>query len=128
MGGQVSEVSDDDHARADGGRHLGGPNILQTSKALGLRTEASTRFEKQLHPEHAMAAQRLAARLMVELCGARMVPGTIDAYPEPAEPRGRACAWSGWSGCWARRSRGRGGRAILESLGFAVEARRRRST
>ena len=34
-----------------------------------------------------MAAQRLAARLMVELCGARMVPGTIDVYPRPAEPR-----------------------------------------
>jgi phenylalanyl-tRNA synthetase beta chain len=30
-----------------------------------------------------MAAQRLAARLMVDLCGARMVPGTIDIYPEP---------------------------------------------
>jgi phenylalanyl-tRNA synthetase beta chain len=59
---------------------------MRTSKALGLRTEASARFEKQLHPEQAMAAQRLAARLMVELCGARMVPGTIDVYPQPAEP------------------------------------------
>ena len=64
-----------------------GPNIMRTSKALGLRTEASARFEKQLHPEQAIAAQRLAARLMVELCGARMVPGTIDAYPRPADPR-----------------------------------------
>ena len=64
-----------------------GPNIMATSKALGLRSEASARFEKQLHPEQAIAAQRLAARLMVELCGARMVPGTIDAYPSPAEPR-----------------------------------------
>ena len=60
---------------------------MRTSKALGLRTEASARFEKQLHPELAMAAQRLAARLMVELCGARLVPGTLDAYPTPAEPR-----------------------------------------
>ena len=67
-----------------------GPNILRTSKALGLRTEASARFEKQLHPDLAVAAQRLAARLMVELCGARMAPGTIDAYPEPARAAGRA--------------------------------------
>ena len=67
-----------------------GPNIMRTSKALGLRTEASARFEKQLHPEQAIAAQRLAARLMVELCGARFVPGTIDVYPHPAEPR--SCA------------------------------------
>jgi phenylalanyl-tRNA synthetase beta chain len=64
-----------------------GPNIMRTSKALGLRTEASARFEKQLHPEQAIAAQRLAARLMVELCGARMVPGTVDVYPLAAQPR-----------------------------------------
>ena len=58
-----------------------GPNIMRTSRALGLRSEASARFEKQLHPDQGMAAQRLAARLMVELCGARLVPGTIDVYP-----------------------------------------------
>ena len=58
-----------------------GPNIMRTSKALGLRSEASARFEKQLHPEQAIAAQRLAARLMVELAGARLVPGTLDEYP-----------------------------------------------
>ena len=65
-----------------------GPNILQTSKKLGLRSEASGRFEKQLHPELALRAQRLAARLMVELCGARMVPGTVDV----AAPSRRAAA------------------------------------
>jgi phenylalanyl-tRNA synthetase beta chain len=64
-----------------------GPNIMRSESTLGLRTEASARFEKQLHPDNAIAAQRLAARLMVELCGARYVPGTIDVYPEPAEPR-----------------------------------------
>jgi len=63
-----------------------GPNILRTSARLGLRSEASARFEKQLHPDQALAAQRLAARLMVELCGARLAPGTLDAYPEPPEP------------------------------------------
>ncbi|MGI8944892.1 MAG: phenylalanine--tRNA ligase subunit beta [Thermoleophilaceae bacterium] len=64
-----------------------GPNILRTSKALALRSEASARFEKQLHPDLAIEAQRLAARLMVELCGARMVPGTLDAYPHPVPQR-----------------------------------------
>jgi phenylalanyl-tRNA synthetase beta chain len=64
-----------------------GPNIMRTSKALGLRSEASARFEKQLHPEQAIAAQRLAARLMVDLCGARLVPGTVDVYPRPPAPR-----------------------------------------
>ncbi|MEA2420249.1 MAG: phenylalanyl-tRNA synthetase beta chain [Thermoleophilaceae bacterium] len=81
MGGQVSEVSDQTTRVLMEAATWVGPNIMRTSKALGLRTEASARFEKQLHPEQAIAAQRLAARLMVELCGARMVPGTIDVYP-----------------------------------------------
>ncbi len=82
-----------------------GPNIMRTSKALGLRSEASARFEKQLHPEQAIAAQRLAARLMVELCGARFVPGTIDVYPHPASRAWWGCARSAWSGCSASASR-----------------------
>jgi phenylalanyl-tRNA synthetase beta chain len=87
MGGQVSEVSDATTRVLMEAATWVGPNVLKTSKALGLRSEASTRFEKQLHPELALAAQRLAARLMVELAGARLVPGTIDAYPEPLAPR-----------------------------------------
>jgi phenylalanyl-tRNA synthetase beta chain len=87
MGGQVSEVSEHTTRVLMEAATWVGSNILRTSTRLGLRTEASARFEKQLHPDAAIAAQRLAARLMVELCGARMAPGTIDAYPRPAEPR-----------------------------------------
>jgi phenylalanyl-tRNA synthetase beta chain len=87
MGGLISEVSDKTTRVLMEAATWVGPNIMRTSKALGLRTEASARFEKQLHPELGMAAQRLAARMMVELCGARLVPRTIDAYPSPAEPR-----------------------------------------
>ena len=87
MGGQISEVSEKTTRVLMEAATWVGPNIMRTSRELALRTEASARFEKQLHPELAMAAQRLAARLMVELCGARLVPGTLDAYPAPAEPR-----------------------------------------
>ena len=83
MGGQISEVSEKTTRVLMEAATWVGPNIMRTSRALGLRTEASARFEKQLHPDLAMAGQRLAARLMVDLCGARMVPGTIDAYPAP---------------------------------------------
>jgi len=86
MGGQVSEVSAATTRVLMEAATWVGPNVLKTSKALALRSEASTRFEKQLHPEQAIAAQRLAARLMVDLCGARLVPGTIDAYPDPLAP------------------------------------------
>jgi phenylalanyl-tRNA synthetase beta chain len=87
MGGQISEVSGKTTRVLMEMATWVGPNILETSKRLGLRSEASARFEKQLHPDQGIAAQRLAARLMVELCGARFVPGTIDAYPEPVLPR-----------------------------------------
>ena len=87
MGGQISEVSDKTTRVLMEMATWVGPNILETSKRLGLRSEASARFEKQLHPDQAIAAQRLAARLMVELCGARLVPGTIDAYPNPLPQR-----------------------------------------
>src|SRR5204862_6211771 len=64
-----------------------GANIHRTSLKLGLRTEASTRFEKQLQPEQALEAQAVAARLMIELCGARLEAGTIDVGgPGPAPP------------------------------------------
>ena len=87
MGGQISEVSGETTRVLMEAATWVGPNIMRSSRLLALRTEASARFEKQLHPETAMAGQRLAARLMVELCGARMVPGTIDVYPRPLEPR-----------------------------------------
>ncbi len=55
-----------------------GPNIHRSSWTLGLRSEASGRFEKGLQPEQCMHAQAIATQLMLELCGARVLPGTID--------------------------------------------------
>jgi phenylalanyl-tRNA synthetase beta chain len=63
-----------------------GPNIHRTSNILGLRSEASGRFEKGLAPEQAMDAQIVATRLMIELTGATVVGGTIDAGPFAGEP------------------------------------------
>jgi len=86
MGGQVSEVSDSTTQVLLEVATWNGVNILRTSRKLGLRSDASNRFEKQLHPELAMRAQRIASRLMVELCGARLVPGTIDVAAEIPPP------------------------------------------
>jgi phenylalanyl-tRNA synthetase beta chain len=87
MGGQISEVSHTTTRVLMEAATWVGPNILRTSSRLGLRSEASARFEKQLHPDGAMAAERVAARLVVELCGARLVPGTLDVYPGRRAPR-----------------------------------------
>lgn len=120
MGGEISEVSDKTTRVLMEAATWVGPNILESSKKLQLRSEASGRFEKQLHPELGMAAQRLAARLMVELCGARLVPGTIDVYPEPKPARSvplRLARVTKLIGVEVPEDEGRG---ILERLGFTV--------
>ena len=86
MGGQVSEVSETTTRVLLEVATWNGVNILRTSRKLGLRTDASNRFEKQLHPELALRGQRIASQLMVELCGAKLVPGTIDEAAEVPEP------------------------------------------
>ena len=86
MGGQVSEVSESTTRVLLEVATWNGNNILRTSRKLGLRSDASNRFEKQLHPELAMRAQRIASRLMIELCGARLVSGTIDEAAEIPAP------------------------------------------
>ena len=86
MGGEHSEVSETTTRVLLEVATWNGVNILRTSRRLGLRSDASNRFEKQLHPEMALRAQRVASKLMVELCGARLVPGTIDVATEVPEP------------------------------------------
>jgi phenylalanyl-tRNA synthetase beta chain len=86
MGGQVSEVSGGTTRVLLEVANWNGVNILRTSSMLGLRSDASARFEKQLHPDLAIEAQRIASRLLVEHAGARLVPGTIDEAAEIPPP------------------------------------------
>ncbi len=78
MGGLRSEVQADTTRVLMEVASWHGPNIHDTSLKLGLRSEASGRFEKGLSVEQAMEAQVVATKLMLELTGARLVPGTID--------------------------------------------------
>ncbi len=78
MGGARSEVGEGTTRVLLEVATWNGPNIHRTGWALGLRSEASGRFEKGLAPEQCAQAQALATRLMVELCGASVIPGTID--------------------------------------------------
>jgi phenylalanyl-tRNA synthetase beta chain len=90
MGGQRSEVSEATTRVLMEVATWDGPNINRTSSRLGLRSEASSRFEKGLSPRQTLEAQAVASRLMVELCGATPVGGTIDVGgpgPDPAPIR-----------------------------------------
>jgi phenylalanyl-tRNA synthetase beta chain len=87
MGGERSEVGPETTTVLMEVANWSGPNIHRTSWKLGLRSEASGRFEKGLAPEQCMHAQALATRLMIDLCGAKLVPGTIDVAWEGAPPQ-----------------------------------------
>jgi phenylalanyl-tRNA synthetase beta chain len=84
MGGERSEVQASTRRLLLEVASWSGPSIHRTSWALGLRSEASGRFEKGLAPEQCMWAQAVGTRLMAELCGAQVAPGTIDVGGEPA--------------------------------------------
>jgi len=118
MGGARSEVEPTTTRVLMEAANWEGANIHRTSLKLGLRTEASARFEKQLQPEQAMEAQAVATQLMIELCGARLVPGTIDVGgpgPSPRTIRLRDARVEGLLGAPVQRARAR---QILEALEF----------
>jgi len=118
MGGERSEVHENTTRVLMEVANWIGPNIHRTSLKLGLRSEASARFEKQLQPEQALEAQVVATELMMELCGATLAPGTADIGgpgPDPITIRLRDARVTGLLGTEIPRERSK---AILESLEF----------
>jgi phenylalanyl-tRNA synthetase beta chain len=62
-------------------------SIRRTSKTLGLRTEASTRFERGADLEMVELASRRTAELIQQLAGGEILAGAVDAYPRPEPER-----------------------------------------
>jgi len=120
MGGQRSEIFDDTTRVLMEVATWDGPNINRTMAKLGLRSEAGARFEKGLAPEQAMEAQAVAHQLMVELCGATPVGGTLDLGgegPAPAVIRLRDARVESLLGVPVARERSA---SVLRTLGFGV--------
>jgi phenylalanyl-tRNA synthetase beta chain len=62
-------------------------NIRRTAKALGIRTDASYRFERGADPGGTDWASQRCADLIVETAGGELAAGVVDAYPDPVVPR-----------------------------------------
>lgn len=82
MGGLNSEVKEDTKEIIFECANFDGTNIRISSKKLGLRTEASARFEKDIDAELAQIAMDRACSLVEELKAGEILGGTIDIYPE----------------------------------------------
>src|ERR1700685_1777949 len=61
-------------------------SVRRTEKALGLRTEASYRFERGADPEMAELASRRAAELIQQVAGGELLAGVVDVYPGKQQP------------------------------------------
>lgn len=61
-------------------------SISRTSRSLGLMSEASIRFERQVDAANCDMVSNIAAALFEECCGAQVVRGMVDEYPLPAAP------------------------------------------
>ena len=86
MGGQNSEITDDTTAVVFESANFSGPSIRHTAISLGMRTDASSRFEKGLDPLGTLPAVERACEL-VELLGAgEVVDGVIDVIARDSEP------------------------------------------
>ena len=87
MGGGNSEIVEETKTIVFESANFNGTSIRKTAIALGMRTDASTKFEKGLDPESTVSAVERACEL-VELLGAGdVIDGIIDVYAKPFEPR-----------------------------------------
>ena len=85
MGGENSMITDDVKTMLFEAACFDGTNIRLSSKRVGLRTEASGKFEKGLDPNNAQAAIDRACQLIEELDAGDVVDGTVDVYPVKKE-------------------------------------------
>ncbi len=85
MGGENSMVSPDAQAILFESANFNGPNVRITAKKVGLRTDASAKYEKGLDPNLALEAVNRAVQLVEELGCGEVVKSMVDCYPQKRE-------------------------------------------
>ncbi|MCH7605822.1 MAG: phenylalanine--tRNA ligase subunit beta [Chloroflexi bacterium] len=83
IGGANSEIGPETKAVLLESATFDGYNNRQTAQSMGLRTEATLRFEKGLRPELAPIALRRATQLIQQVAGGRVAQGIVDVFPDP---------------------------------------------
>ena len=81
MGGEATKVTDDTKILLFESANFDGTNIRLSSKKLGLRSDSSAKFEKNLDPNNATDAINRACQLITELGAGDVVEGMVDIYP-----------------------------------------------
>ncbi len=81
MGGENSKITDTVHTMLFEAACFDGTNIRLSGKKVGLRTDASGKFEKGLDPNTAEEAMNRACQLIEELGAGEVIGGMVDEYP-----------------------------------------------
>lgn len=121
MGGEYSGIMDDTETIVFESACFNGPSIRRTAKKLGMRTESSARFEKELNPDDVGLCLNRALELVQLFDAGDVVNGTVDVYPSPKE-----VVTLPFDPDWVNRFIGidcpaEEQKAILERIGFQVE-------
>lgn len=123
MGGATSEVGETTTRVFLESAYFNPVSIRRTSRALGLITESSQRFQRGADPEMARFAIDRAAALMQDIAGAVVAPGVLDAYPQPLEQKEVKLRYSRTHALLGAEVSPDDQRNILERLGFVCAAR-----
>ena len=83
MGGEYSGIMDDTTTIVFESACFNGYSVRSTAKRLGLRTEASSRYEKELDPESCGLCLARALELVEQLGAGKVIAGTVDVFPSP---------------------------------------------
>src|SRR6266436_4960833 len=124
MGGEESEISNSTVDVLIESAHFQPASVRVTSRRLGLRTEASSRFERGVDPEGVIRAQERCVSLICEIASGTATIDTLDLYPNPSPSRNafirreRVAALTGVAVLDEEIER------ILTALGFALLDRR----
>ena len=100
MGGETTEVSEDTTNILVEAAHWDPPSILFTSHRLGLRSEASARFERGVDPNLSDLAAARATQLIAETAGGTPRASNVDTYPQPVSEWAIDFGPAMSSGCW----------------------------
>lgn len=121
MGGLLTEVTDATKNVILEAASFHGPSIRRTSRALGLRSEASGRFERGVDTMLTHNALNRAAHLLEQMGACETFCGIVEDYPEPVQPAVITTTPEKINGCIGCVISREEIVAILQKLGFGVE-------
>jgi len=123
MGGASTEVTSDSvNIILESARFAGG-SVRKTSRELGLRSESSLRFEKELDPGRVIPALNRAAALIAELGEGLVLDGVVEQVVAPAEPKKIVVSLEKINTVLGTSLSGLEVRTILSRLGFDYEVK-----